>query len=212
MSGAIKLARANFQGDRGYARAMPGTGYAGDPGLFGTIFGGIKKGFQAASRFIPGGGAISTTLGALGSIASRIRSRRASPRQIGTRRGRAEMMVLPSTPFQMPPPLAVSGGPNGAQYPIPTAKGARQRFFPGGASGMFTVPQGYHLNKSGYYRGGRPKSDIPNVEWVEAESIAVKNRKRNPLNPRAWDRAFGRLNSAQNFKKKMGRLTIREKC
>jgi len=208
MSGAIKQARANFQGDMGYQRAMPGTGYAGDPGLFGSIFGGIKKGFSLASRFMPGGGAVSTAIGLGRSALARFRGRGARPsaRQIGTRRGRQEMMILPSAPFQGPIPVE----------PVRGIKGALERLIPGGATGLQVpgtaigarVPQGYHLNKSSYWRGAGGM----NPEYIPKESIFVKNRKRNPLNPRAWDRAFGRLNSAQNFKKKMGRITIREKC
>jgi len=204
MSGAIKQARANFQGDAGYARAMPGTGYAGDPGFLGTVFGGIKKGLGIASRFIPIPG-VSTAIGAATSIYRRFQGRR-NPRQIGTRRGRVAE-IMPSMPaFQGP--TAVEAAPG--------IRAAIERMIPGGKTGLQVpgtaigarVPQGYHLNKSAYWRGAGGM----NPQWIPKESIFVKNRKRNPLNPRAWDRAFGRLNSAQNFKKKMGRITIREKC
>jgi len=204
MSAAIKAARAKYQGDAGYPRAMPGTGYMGDPGLFGSIFGGIKKGFGIASRFIPGGGAIGTAVSTIRALTRR------NPRQIGTRRGRAAQvpqMVMPTTPFQAP---AV------AVEPVPGLGGLAQRIIPGGKTGYQVpgtaigarVPQGYHLNKSGYWRG----AGGVNPQWIPKESIFVKNRKRNPLNPRAWDRAFGRLKSANNFKKKLGRITIREAC
>jgi len=201
MSGAIKQARANFQGDTGYARAMPGTGYAGDPGLFSSIFGGIKKGFQVASRFVPGGGAV------MGAISTIRQLTRRNPRQIGTRRGRAAAAIAQ----QFAPPVGIMPGPMPAMAvePVPGLKGLGQRIIPGGATGYQVpgtaigarVPQGYHLNKSGYWRGAGGM----NPQWIPKESIFVKNRKRNPLNP-------GRLNSAQNFKKKMGRITIREKC
>lgn len=190
---------------------MPGTGYAymGDPGLLGTIFGGIKKGLGVASRLVPGGGALSAGL----EFVSRLRGRgRASSRNIGTRRGRAQEMMLPTGPIasgimpSAPLPVELVGG----------LKGFAQRIIPGGATGYQVpgtaigarVPQGYHLNKSGYWRG----AGGVNPQWIPKESIFVKNRKRNPLNPRAFDRAFGRIKSAKNFGKKLGRVTIREAC
>ncbi len=204
MSAAIKLARARYQGDRGYARAMPGTGYAGDPGLFGSIFGGLKKGFGLAAKFIPGGAAVQTGISLI-----RQRFARRNPRQIGTRRGRAELNIQMA---QMTGPQTVPVlGPS-------TIRERLQNIIPGGATGLTVqipgeaigarVPQGYHLNKTGYWRGAGGM----NPEYIPKESIFVKNRKRNPLNPRAWDRAFGRLKSAQNFKRKMGRITIKDVC
>jgi len=208
MSAAIKQARANFQGDMGYQRAMPGTGYAGDPGLFGSIFGGIKRGLSAATSFATGGG-----------IGGAVRAlTRRNPRQIGTRRGRAaagaaaqfDPRIFPSSPFQAQTELPIRG-PR-------TLKQFGQAIIPGGLTGSTVqvpgtaigarVPQGYHLNKSGYWRG----AGGVNPQWIPKESIFVKNRKRNPLNPRAFDRAFGRIKSAKNFSKKLGRITIREAC
>jgi len=209
MSGAIKQARANFQGDAGYGRAMPGTGFAGDPGLFGSIFGGIKKGFGIASGLVPGGGAIRQAISLGTSALSRFRGGtrvRVPPRQIGTRRGRAAAQI----------PMQAFQGPGQVVEPAPGVRAAIERFLPGGKTGLQVpgvaigarIPQGYHLNKSSYWTGAGGMNPV----YIPKESIFVKNRKRNPLNPRAWDRAFGRLNSAQNFKKKMGRITIREKC
>jgi len=208
MSGAIKQARANFQGDTGYARAMPGTGYAGDPGLFGSIFGGIKKGLGLASSVVPFGGIAGRVIGGVSSYISR----RRNPRQIGTRRGRVALAPPPGQQFQI---LPGSRGPMAVE-PVPGIRGIMQRAIPGGATGLQVpgtaigarVPQGYHLNKSGYWRGAGGM----NPEWIPKESIFVKNRKRNPLNPRAFDRAFGRIKSAKNFGKKLSRVTIREAC
>lgn len=50
-------------------------------------------------------------------------------------------------------------------------------------------PPGCHANKADYFlKGGT---------FVAAGSRCVTNRRRNPLNPRALDRAAGRLRSAQ---------------
>lgn len=48
---------------------------------------------------------------------------------------------------------------------------------------------GYHYNKSRYYS---TKYGV-----VERGSVCVKNRRRNPLNPRALSRAMSRVKSAQ---------------
>lgn len=218
MSAAIKAARARYQGDAGYPRAMPGTGYAGDPGLFGSIFGRLK-GLVGKS---PIGGLVT---GLAGGLISRIG--RKNPRQIGTRRGRAPFPGFgggcpPGTRAHFrtgecsPTEFARLGpGPRTPQFPLPGLLAMGQRAIVGGATGMGggeMVPQGYHLNKSGYFRGGRPKSDFPNVEWVAPRTVAVRNRKRNALNPRAADRAIGRITSAKKFAAKLGRITIRKEC
>ncbi|GAG96208.1 unnamed protein product, partial [marine sediment metagenome] len=38
----------------------------------------------------------------------------------------------------------------------------------------------------------------------------VKNRRRNPLNPRALDRSLSRITSAKRASKKLSRVTIRK--
>lgn len=63
--------------------------------------------------------------------------------------------------------------------------------------------KGYHLNKTGYYsrkRGG----------WVPAGTVCVKNRRRNPLNPRALSRSISRISSAKNAARFLSRVTVRE--
>lgn len=58
----------------------------------------------------------------------------------------------------------------------------------GGTAGA--VMAGYHLNKHGYYtKGGH---------YVAPRSKQVKNRRRNPLNPRALHRSLARLHSAKH--------------
>lgn len=64
-------------------------------------------------------------------------------------------------------------------------------------------PKGHHLNKTGYYsrRAGG---------WVAAGTVCVKNRRRNPLNPRALSRSISRISSAKNAAKFLSRVTVRE--
>jgi hypothetical protein len=68
------------------------------------------------------------------------------------------------------------------------------------------APPGYHWNKTGYFVKGPPPA------YIEAGTKLVRNRRRNPLNPRAFDRALGRVSSAKRFGERLGRVTIRKKC
>jgi len=210
MSGAIKLARANSQGGGAGTRAMPGVGYRGDPGFFGTVFGIAKKLGGEALGSLPGGGFAKD-------LVSRAFGGRSRKRNIGTRKGQP----FPPVPVSLAVPRSFAP-PRPMQEPVtkvPGFRGFAERMIPGGATGFevaasvngMGVPVGYHLNKSGYYRGGRPKSDGP-LEWVPEKSIAVKNRKRNALNPRASDRAIGRIVSAKRWAAKLGRITVRKEC
>lgn len=88
---------------------------------------------------------------------------------------------------------AIAGGFIGA--------GAAQLMIPDDETGA--CPVGHHLNKSDYFLSdGTP---------VPKGSVCVKNRRRNPLNPRAADRAIGRLESAKKAVKRLNRVSIRKK-
>jgi hypothetical protein len=52
-------------------------------------------------------------------------------------------------------------------------------------------PAGYHLNKTGYWVNGSKL--IPGAHYVGKGTKWVKNRKRNPFNPRAASRSMSRL-------------------
>lgn len=56
-------------------------------------------------------------------------------------------------------------------------------------------PSGFHPNKSSYF--------LSDGTFVPEGSKCVKNRRRNPMNPRALDRAIGRLNSAKRVQNKL---------
>lgn len=85
-------------------------------------------------------------------------------------------------------------GTRGA-VPEPGPRGAIQRFLPGGQSGYAAAPPGYHVNKA-YLRflraqeQGRPGQDPFSAS--RAVNLIVRNRKLNPLNPRALRRANAR--------------------
>jgi len=188
MSGAIKRAR---MGDPGSMRAMPGTGYAGDPGLFGSIFSGIKKFGGAVIGATPAGRALKFARDAvLGNKQPKMRSRKMRKMQ---------QRFAPMQPFTMP---------GGIRLPDRAVMASSAQAMNGAGN---LPPSGYHWNKTGYYRGGRPGSAGP-VEFVAPGTVAVKNRRRNPLNPRALDRSMGRITSAKKAASKLGRITIRKAC
>ena len=69
-----------------------------------------------------------------------------------------------------------------------------------GAGTTLACPAGCHPNKSDYFlRGGA---------FVPKGSRCVRNRRRNPLNPRALDRAAGRLRSAKRAGSFLAKVVI----
>jgi len=216
MSGRIKAARAGYSGDAGYQRAMPGIGYAGDPGIFGFLGKVIKGGVGAATALATGGG----VTGAIGAF----RRSLASGRGVSRRRQRMVLQqmqvggVSPVRPTSMgpPPPPPIGFGAEvtrrqsigvdiqrgGRQDPI-KGRGTSIMAGPGGS-----CPTGFKPNKTGYWI----TSPQGTPSYVSPGERCVKIRKRNPLNPRAWDRAYGRLKSSKRWQKKIAAVTFREKC
>jgi hypothetical protein len=179
--------------------AMRQARYAvGDPGLFGSIFKGITG---AVGGFITGGPAGAITGAAKGVISSMqpkpISVAKVSPFAVATRGG-----MFPTPPPQGTPGFSgVSvGGPSGVRIGTSTPAPVVMRAAPGvGAAPYAGAPlsaaasgacqlRGYHLNHHAYYdsKGYHPE-----------QSVCVKNRRRNPLNPRALSRAMSRVKSAQ---------------
>jgi len=93
----------------------------------------------------------------------------------------------------------------------PGWKGAAQRFVPGGATGLHVEspaqmngiaggpPKGYHLNKSSYF--------LLNGTYVAKGSKYVKNRHRNPLNPRALKGAVARIDAGKIWQSKLSEIS-----
>jgi len=63
---------------------------------------------------------------------------------------------------------------------------------------------GYHWNKSGYF--------LMSGEYVKPGSKMVKNRRRNPANPRATSNAITRIKGAKRYAKSLSSISIRKKC
>jgi len=197
MSMAVKIATTS-------QRSMPGIGFQGDPGIFGFLGGVARRVTGAVSKLgIPGISAgAGIVSGALGGILGRKTAKTRQAAQTGMAAG---LIPFTSTTGMGPRRFL----PGGAQVPVPGFKGFRERLFPGGATGFMPAGNGppgpgYHLNKSDYF--------LKDGTFVAKGSMWVKNRRRNPLNPRALSRAMSRLTSAKNAAKALGRITIRKEC
>lgn len=98
------------------------------------------------------------------------------------------------------------GGPpariptNVPALPTPGILGGIQRVVPGGKSGYVSAApaegmRGYHLNKSDYF--------LKDGTYVPKGSRWVKNRRRDPLNPRALRRAISRIDAGKVWQAKL---------
>jgi hypothetical protein len=116
-------------------------------------------------------------------------------------------------PAQLPTPdsvkvqgTTISVGPGGINYGAPQATA----YFPGVQSGSSSTAaactngSGTHLNKTGYF--------LKSGQYVAPRTKCVKNRRRNPLNPRALSRSMSRLASAKRAAKALDRFEIKGRC
>jgi len=143
----------------------------GDPGFLSTLGGALKGGTIGLLTGGPAGLVTGALSGAVGGFAS----------------------PAPSVPY--PPNVPGPMGIYGPQVPltrVPGVTGALQRALPGGATGYEVTlpqggggaPQGFHLNRTGYYTS---------AGYVPAGSKWVRNRRRNISNGPANQRALRRL-------------------
>ena len=88
------------------------------------------------------------------------------------------------------------------QVPSPTQRRI-QAALPFGKTGFeglkLACPSGHHPNKSGYF--------LIDGSFIEKGSRCVKNRRRNPMNPRALDRAISRVDSGKSLQGKLATIT-----
>lgn len=205
MSRAVKIAKLQARGD---------------PGLFGFLGGIAKKATGFVSKLgIPG---VSQVAGIAHGVLPGNGSRTPQPMSTPSAPvapyvnygGPSPMGQQPFAPGVMTPGI---GGrvniplPGGRQLSAGTGvqlmgpRGAAQVPMPVPAqqvAGMMR-PAGYHLNKTGYF--------LQDGTYVAPFTKWVKNRRRNPLNPRALDRACGRVSSAQKATKWIHRSTVPRK-
>jgi len=180
----------------GSIRAVPRGAPMGDPGIFGDIWGGIK----GAVGGVLSGNPLNIVTGAIGGF---------------TGAGRTSPTSFPTLPPMRTLPLTIQQAQNGREPPQvekPGARGAIERFLPGGQTGMMDDPRyragkqaggGWHWNKSGYF--------LKSGEWIGPGEKLVRNRKMNPLNPSAVKSSIRRLGRAKTAATDIGRVTIRKK-
>jgi len=161
----------------------------GDPGLF-DVF---KRVARTAVGFVTGGpgGALRGLVGQTGTAVAR----------------------LPSPPNISLPPIGQVSRPGGGTTDVinvPGLRGAAQRFFPGGSTGLAIAssvltggavtqgagcPSGFHPNKSSY---------MTRAGWIEKGTRCVRNRRRNLSNGRANTRALRRMAAWDKQERKLG--------
>lgn len=113
-------------------------------------------------------------------------------------------LVGPGMPPMLPDSSKVSGVSLGG-----LTIGTRTNYYPA-AGGTTGAPaqngagcgKGFHPNKTGYFTA---------QGYVAPGSRCVKNRRRNPLNPRALSRSIARISSAKNAAKFLSRVSVRPK-
>jgi hypothetical protein len=159
--------------------------YQGDPGLLSFLG---KAAGAVVGAVVPGG---KTLVSAVNMVGNALRPNPVQ-KMTGTSVSSPQMFAspapsLPSLPQQGPQIGLVNI--NRPQMSQPYPGNQTQSGFGGQASTGAACQPGYHRNKSGYYS--------QRYGWVPAGSVCVKNRKRNPLNPRATSRAMSRLTSTK---------------
>ena len=188
--GARRLGPPGYMGD---AR------YMGDPGIFGSIFKGIKSiagiatGIAGAAG-VPGASALSRFIGGRAAIPG-----------ASTFPGPVLMPApMPQFPRAMPGVPSYFGPPFGAATAAIVGSGRGPPGAPMIAPPPTATMGGYHLNKSSYF--------LMDGTFIEAGTKWVKNRRRNPGNMRALSRSLGRVKSAKLMAKSLSQITIRKKC
>jgi len=192
--GGRALGPPTFMGDA--YRPMGRGAYMGDPGIFGDIWGGLKKvagvGLGVVSKL-----GIPVVSGVSGMAGRFLAGRAAIPG--------ASTQPIYQMPAAMPPaPLALPGAiPIGARgmagaLPPQLLSPPITAELPMGTAG------GYHLNKSSYF--------LMDGTFIQRGTKWVKNRRRNPGNMRALSRSLSRVKSAKRMTKALSQITIRKKC
>jgi hypothetical protein len=151
----------------------------------------LKKAVGGVARVA--GAVLPGPAGALARVASTALSTSSSPA--------ARMLTAPTVSYPSAPTFSarLSGGGGGVPVgaPAPGAGAMIQRILPGGGTGTGTgCTSGYHPNKTAYF--------LRSGEFVDVGTRCVRNRRRNPLNPRALDRSMARIASTGKALKSLG--------
>jgi hypothetical protein len=85
--------------------------------------------------------------------------------------------------------FGMNGGPGAPGAPSAAAAGVGTKI---------ACPSGFHANKSGYHTM---------AGFVPKGSRCVRDRRRNPMNPRALDRAISRVDSGKRLQGKLATIS-----
>jgi len=226
---SMAVARAKYTGDR--------MNYMGDPGL-GSFFKGVAKVGLGLAGMVPGVGSIARTLsGAIFPPAPGTQTYAQIPRMgrippaptagpggspsqrfLGTRKEFDYLSLSAGQRAGCPPFQKVDPSTGTCAYflgegpgldilsRVPEAAAGPVGFQATTAmlAGKPTGFPGYHWNKSGYF--------LMSGEYVSPGTKAVRNRRRNPANPRATSNAITRIKGAKRYAKSLSSISIRKKC
>jgi hypothetical protein len=125
-------------------------------------------------------------------------------------------MMAQAQPPRLPSNIPIlTAPPVTAPFPIPNLPGITGPLMMNPAQAQpgtqlaCGAPQGTHVNKTSYFR----RDGSGNAMYVQKGTACVRNRRMNPLNPRALSRAMTRITSAKRAASCLGRITIRKsKC
>lgn len=188
MSLAMRVSRAQYQGD---------------PGIWGFLKGAAKAGIALAT---------SGPLAAATSVQQSLQGRR-QPTPRAPVMG--PMVYGATTPAGGSPPsrpMLRTFAPNGVPVtPVPGFGGMLARGIPGGQTGFEVLapsvngaggPAGHHLNKSGYF--------LQSGEYVAPRTKWVRNRRRNPGNIKAASRALSRVVATKKALTTFSKVSVRD--
>lgn len=216
MSMGLKLAQAGHRTNAASA-ALSRRANMGDPGLFGFL----GKVAKTAAGFIPGpvGTIARAGIDALGGgggqapVPARSAPRPQGPAPQPVSWSGPQPILTRGTPgisgsptsngfgagITVNPPFAGAPGVGVSTHLGPTGGSAAPQQVQPAPNGK--APSGFHWNKSSYF--------LKDGTFVEKGTKLVKNRRRNPLNPKAASAAIRRLESAKKAVKRLDRVAIK---
>lgn len=185
MSLALKQSKARMGRSAQSGAMISRRAFMGDPGIFGFLG-------KAA------GGLLKTVGKATGLI-----SEPAPPPtpQFVPQQRQTAFSPIQQRPTGINPPF---GGPPGAGFGLP---GTDRRIGFGEPTGRpqpgtkLACPSGFHPNKSDYF--------LKDGTFVAQGTKCVKNRRTNPLNPKALSRSIRRLEQGKRAVKRLDRVAIK---
>lgn len=191
MSYAIKAAKAGYQGDPGLfsfvGKAIKGIGGAVIGGAKGFLKGGVGGALRGAAR-----GGARAVLGRRGRSGGGAGAQFAGNMAYS---GADQLMTSSLVPQSVPPGNRGFMPGTGIQFQTPIGGAALGTFQGGAAPGAPATmigPNGNlcrgHMNRTGYYTS---------QGYVPPGAKCVSNRRMNPLNPRALNKAMRRIVSAK---------------